>query len=314
MDDAAVARARRAARRPLRQDPRRSPRRSRTALATPMRSIVRNRTQVDRGAARRRHRRSRSSAGSASVSTTSTSTRCREHAASRSFPATGRQCARRGRVRDRLRDAAAARRVCVDRGRWRTASGRVATLSNGRELAGKTLGVVGFGGIGRLAGALARRARHARDRLRRADRQRRREVWSDEATTPRRSLTHCWPRPTSCPCTCRSPPQTRHLIDARALGQMKPRRDPDQHRARRRRRRSGASLRRCGGQAGRRGARRVRAGAARRRFAARRLSRISLLTPHIAGVTARIERARVDADRGQGGCGVALASTRLTRP
>src|SRR4029077_8006268 len=29
-------------------------------------------------------------------------------------------------------------------------------LSNGRELAGKTLGVIGFGGIGRLAGRLAR--------------------------------------------------------------------------------------------------------------------------------------------------------------
>jgi len=39
----------------------------------------------------------------------------------------------------------------VAQGRWPRAP-----LSNGRELAGKTLGLVGFGGIGRLAGRLAR--------------------------------------------------------------------------------------------------------------------------------------------------------------
>jgi (S)-sulfolactate dehydrogenase len=41
--------------------------------------------------------------------------------------------------------------AAVGRGEWPRAA-----LSNGRELAGKTLGVVGFGGIGRLAGRLAR--------------------------------------------------------------------------------------------------------------------------------------------------------------
>jgi (S)-sulfolactate dehydrogenase len=39
----------------------------------------------------------------------------------------------------------------VSEGKWPRAP-----LSNGREIAGKTLGVVGFGGIGRLAGKLAR--------------------------------------------------------------------------------------------------------------------------------------------------------------
>ena len=41
--------------------------------------------------------------------------------------------------------------AAVGRGEWPRPA-----LSNGRELAGKTLGVVGFGGIGRLAGRLAR--------------------------------------------------------------------------------------------------------------------------------------------------------------
>ena len=41
--------------------------------------------------------------------------------------------------------------AAVSEGKWPRAA-----LSNGREIAGKTLGVVGFGGIGRLAGKLAR--------------------------------------------------------------------------------------------------------------------------------------------------------------
>jgi (S)-sulfolactate dehydrogenase len=59
-----------------------------------------------------------------------------------------------------------------------------AALSDGRELANKTIGLVGFGGIGRLTGALARamgmqaigfdpHVPHAAS------------VWSDEATSPR---------------------------------------------------------------------------------------------------------------------------------
>jgi (S)-sulfolactate dehydrogenase len=64
-------------------------------------------------------------------------------------------------------------------GRWPRAA-----LSNGRELFGKTLGLVGFGGIGRLTGRLARalgmRAIGFDAHIPPSS-----PLWSDEATTPR---------------------------------------------------------------------------------------------------------------------------------
>lgn len=95
-----------------------------------------------------------------------------------------------------------------------------APLSNGRELAGKTLGVVGFGGIGRLAGRLGRTlgmrvigfdaqiAPYAR-------------IWSDEATTAYgfdALLAEADVVTLHVPLT----EATRHLIDATRLAQMKP--------------------------------------------------------------------------------------------
>jgi (S)-sulfolactate dehydrogenase len=94
------------------------------------------------------------------------------------------------------------------------------TLSNGRELAGKTLGVVGFGGIGRLAGRLGRTlgmrvigfdaqiAPYAR-------------IWSDEATAAYgldALLAEADVVTLHVPLT----DATRHLIDAARLAQMKP--------------------------------------------------------------------------------------------
>jgi (S)-sulfolactate dehydrogenase len=103
----------------------------------------------------------------------------------------------------------------VSAGAWpRTA------LSNGREIAGKTLGLVGYGGIGQLAGARAR----ALDM---------RVVATDPALAPDLSL---WqeqgvePLPlerllaTADVVSLHVPftPATRHLIDAARLGAMKP--------------------------------------------------------------------------------------------
>ena len=113
-----------------------------------------------------------------------------------------------------LRGAYAATAGVVD-GKWPRA-----TLSNGRELAGKTLGVVGFGGIGRLAGRLGRTlgmrvigfdpqiAPYAR-------------IWSDEATTAYgldALLAEADVVTLHVPLT----DSTRHLIDATRLAQMKP--------------------------------------------------------------------------------------------
>lgn len=94
------------------------------------------------------------------------------------------------------------------------------TLSNGRELAGKALGVVGFGGIGRLAGRLGRAlgmrvigfdaqvAPYAR-------------IWSDEATAAYgfdALLAEADVVTLHVPLT----DATRHLIDGARLAQMKP--------------------------------------------------------------------------------------------
>ena len=75
----------------------------------------------------------------------------------RGDPRHRRQCARRRRIRDRRPRccccAAPTRRRAAVAERRR---GRARALSDGREIAGKTLGVVGFGGIGRLTAKLAR--------------------------------------------------------------------------------------------------------------------------------------------------------------
>ena len=103
----------------------------------------------------------------------------------------------------------------VSAGRWPRAA-----LSNGREVAGRTLGVVGFGGIGRLTARLGRAIGMRTigcDAQIPADA----AVWRDEGVAPR-------------PCdallaeadvvSLHVPllPSTRNLIDARALAAMKP--------------------------------------------------------------------------------------------
>ncbi len=103
----------------------------------------------------------------------------------------------------------------VAEGRWpRTA------LSNGREIAGKTLGVVGFGGIGRLAGGIARSLGMnvvGFDAQIHADA----AVWREEHTAP---LALDELLRTADVVTLHVPltPATRGLLDARRLAQMKP--------------------------------------------------------------------------------------------
>ena len=48
------------------------------------------------------------------------------------------------------------------RARSPRAAGRAPRCRDGREIGGKTLGLVGFGSIGQLTATLARGARHAR--------------------------------------------------------------------------------------------------------------------------------------------------------
>ena len=83
-----------------------------------------------------------------------------------------------------------------------------------RELSGRTLGIVGWGTLGRGVAAVGRGIRHARDHLQppRHDRRRTGRVALDEllATADVVSL------------HCPSTPATRGLIGARELGLMKP--------------------------------------------------------------------------------------------
>ena len=105
--------------------------------------------------------------------------------------------------------------AAVAQGKWPRA-----TLSNGRELAGKTLGIVGFGGIGRLAGRLGRAlgmrvigfdaqiAPYAK-------------IWSDEATAAY-GLDALLAEADVITLHVPLVDATRHLIDATQLGRMKP--------------------------------------------------------------------------------------------
>jgi (S)-sulfolactate dehydrogenase len=95
-----------------------------------------------------------------------------------------------------------------------------AALSQGRELAGRTIGLVGFGGIGRLTGGLARamgmQAIGFDPHVPAAS-----SVWSDESTSPRslpELLTEADVVSLHVPLTA----DTRHLIDAARIAAMKP--------------------------------------------------------------------------------------------
>ena len=102
----------------------------------------------------------------------------------------------------------------VARGDWpRTA------LSNGRELAGKTLGLIGFGSIGRLTGRLAR-ALGMRVVAYDANVPAGAAMWVDEMTPPLSFdalLSEVDVVSLHVPLT----PQTRHLIGAREIAKMK---------------------------------------------------------------------------------------------
>ncbi|HJU24860.1 MAG TPA: hydroxyacid dehydrogenase [Casimicrobiaceae bacterium] len=102
----------------------------------------------------------------------------------------------------------------VAAGRWPRAA-----LSNGRELAGKTLALIGFGSIGRLTGKLARAVgmqaigfdAHIPPSS---------ALWSDEATTPRtfaEAIAEADVVSLHVPLT----PATRNLIDATRIATMK---------------------------------------------------------------------------------------------
>ena len=84
----------------------------------------------------------------------------------------------------------------VAAGRWPRAG-----LSGGRELGGRTLGLIGFGGIGRLAGRLARALGMHTIAFRRF---RHRRPHGRTTRRCRALLTNCSRKPTSFRCTCRS--------------------------------------------------------------------------------------------------------------
>jgi (S)-sulfolactate dehydrogenase len=94
-----------------------------------------------------------------------------------------------------------------------------AALSHGRELAGKTIGLVGFGGIGRLTGGLARamgmQAIGFDPNVPPASR-----VWSDESTSPR-SLPALLAEADVVSLHVPLTADTRHLIDASRIAGMK---------------------------------------------------------------------------------------------
>jgi (S)-sulfolactate dehydrogenase len=96
-----------------------------------------------------------------------------------------------------------------------------AALSGGCEMAGKTLGIVGFGGIGRLTGKLARALGMATigfDAKLDSDS----AIWCEEGTRPQPSLDALLA--TADVVTLHVPltPQTRNMVDAERLARFKP--------------------------------------------------------------------------------------------
>jgi (S)-sulfolactate dehydrogenase len=92
-------------------------------------------------------------------------------------------------------------------------------LSNGRELAGKTIGLIGFGGIGRLVGCLARALGMraiGQDTQLSADA----PLWHVEDTLPR-ALDDLLAEADVVSLHVPLAPDTRHLIDAGRLARMK---------------------------------------------------------------------------------------------
>ncbi len=92
-------------------------------------------------------------------------------------------------------------------------------LSSGREIEGKVMGIVGFGGIGRLTGRLARAVGMqaiGHDAMLPASS----AVWADEATEAL-ALADVVARADVLTLHVPLDPSTRHLIDARALASMK---------------------------------------------------------------------------------------------
>ena len=103
----------------------------------------------------------------------------------------------------------------VAAGKWPRAA-----LSSGREIAGKTLGIVGFGGIGRLTGRLGRalgmRVIGCDAELAADD-----AVWRDEGVEPR-TLDALLAQSDVLTLHVPLVPATRNLIDARRIAAMKP--------------------------------------------------------------------------------------------
>ena len=156
-------------------------------------------------------------------------------------------------------------------------------LSRGSEISGKTLGLVGFGGIGRLTGRLGRAMGM---RVIGSDAQIPDDaaVWAASTPPARWPSTRCSALADVVSLHVPLIDSTRNLIDAATARADEARRDPDQHRARRHRRRGCGRARASIGALG---------GAALDVFDHEPLPAGSplvdcpnlLLTPHIAGVT-----------------------------
>ena len=183
----------------------------RKELASADALIVRNRTQVDRdllGAAPRLRVVGRLGVGLDNIDVDA----CRERAIE-VIPATGANALAVaeyviGTAMLLLRGAYAST-AAVGRGEWPRPA-----LSSGRELAGKTLGVVGFGGIGRLAGRLARAlGMHVLGFD--AQIEATSDVWAAEATAAR-GLDELLSEADVVTLHVPLAANTRHLIDARA--------------------------------------------------------------------------------------------------